>query len=847
MIMNTLSPHITLSAVARRFSLVWLMLLLGTLSIFAQSASDFSVTVVSTPSTCVQNGQVEIKVSKVPGAPTNYTYKAYYDLLNSEGVSVTTTQTYVIDNVISNLYPDTYTARVRVVIQESGLQIDLPTKTAVVTSTYKNPTVNVRVVRKSLNNYRANGSSTPLPTGILSVTVRDGNGPYQLRILEAPASYTAKKEYPMMRNGVLFLYEVPVGTYRLQVSDACGETPIQTIEMTNVRTDLPNPSSHYNMPFKVNFSMTSDMRLNHCGWIQLPIKPTNNTASEPDLKPYLDNKDTLARYYDYAWQTQADWNAKKPREYHEFFKTAPFGADNYGSDKDGIYYKLPEGVTYQTLQTNAYRLLAFLRVKGSSEEFTQGYVPTNYASREIDVDYETVISDPCSPTYVLRVKPHKSQDKLLCFPITVRVVSKTNPKDKQELLLTEDMRSVDFPQPLKVSEGYTMTTISGNGLTNTMPIPPKTSRYNLGVDASSDYCMGSKTTRLSLWRSSPSTIPMAGHKIRFVSAPAGFTPVEGALAVGEEYTIPENITDKTIYPLSPKANISERNHYYILPAGEYRFEITDPCNNTYELKLTIPEGRLPRYAADLSRFAPRTVKEECGRVRIYPFAGGSEGILTKDGVSVQPYFKITKLPRGGSFSDIRSNISNKNYAWRVFHVFTSSYSDIPDPKSIYIDFPVTEGDVVLKMHLYEDGEYETADCLPLISLPLTNPPLTYDRDTYIGYICPSKTSGLLHLVPVNCVGDATIEIYDTETNVLKWKFTEVDKTDGIRIELKGSPDNPIPSSYRIKITDGLCQNTSDEIIALYSLASPSVIRSKGQQRKFCVGDRIELEVINLGQ
>lgn len=67
MIMNTPSPHnITLSAVARRFSLVWLMLLLGTLSIFAQSASDFSVTVVSTPSTCVQNGKVEIKGKQSP-------------------------------------------------------------------------------------------------------------------------------------------------------------------------------------------------------------------------------------------------------------------------------------------------------------------------------------------------------------------------------------------------------------------------------------------------------------------------------------------------------------------------------------------------------------------------------------------------------------------------------------------------------------------------------------------------------------------------------------------------------------------------------------------------------------
>ena len=98
------------------------MLLLGTLSIFAQSASDFSVTVVSTPSTYVQNGKVEIKVSKVPGAPTNYTYKAYYDLLNSKETSVTTPQGYVANNVVANLYPGTYTALVRIEVQETALR-----------------------------------------------------------------------------------------------------------------------------------------------------------------------------------------------------------------------------------------------------------------------------------------------------------------------------------------------------------------------------------------------------------------------------------------------------------------------------------------------------------------------------------------------------------------------------------------------------------------------------------------------------------------------------------------------------------------------------------------------------
>jgi hypothetical protein len=853
MIMNTPSPHITLSAVARRFSLVWLMLLLGTLSIFAQSASDFSVTVVSTPSTCVQNGQVEIKVSKVPGAPTNYTYKAYYDLLNSKGTSVTTPQGYVANNVITNLYPDTYTALVRIEVQETGLKIDLPSKKTTVTSTYKNPTIKVREVRKSLNNYRTNGSSAPVSTGILSVTVLDGNGPYTLTIEAAPTAYKGKKEFSLEKGKELFFYEVPAGQYRLKVTDACGVAPVQTIEMTNVRRDLPNSNiSRDNMPFRKWLRMTPDMRLNQCGWLRLNYESTESDTNEPDLRPYFDHKDTLARYYEYAWQTWSDRSAGKPRVYHEFFKTAPFGAANYGSDRNAIYYKLPDGVTYQKMgqQSSLYHPLAFIRVKGSSEELPRGYFATNYNWSSVDVDYEKNNSDPCSPTYVLQVKPRSDHDVLLCLPITVRVVSKTNPNDKQEITLTEDTDSyTNFPNPLKYSENYTLTTIASNGQTKTEEIKTKTYSYYLSVSRTHNECTGEEKRQLYIYRSDD-RISLAGYTIRFVSAPAGFKPIEGALAVGETYKIPENMTGTSVYPFSPKARINS-SLYYDVPEGEYRFVLTDPCGKSYNLNQTITPDKI-HYVGDISRLKPRTAKVECGRVRIYPFAGGSEGILTLNGVSVQPYFRITKLPKGGSNSDIRSNISNDDLYWNNFKIFTSSYKDIADPKSIYIDFPATDGSVELKLYYFQSNAWSTYEqcftlpCLPETQLSLENPPLTFDRDSYIGYSCPSGTSGLLHIVPVNCVGNATIKIYDTETGELKYTFNNVDKTAGITQELKGTAENPVPSSYRIKITDQQCDNTSEEVIAIYSLASPSAIRSKEQQRKFCVGDRIQLEVINLG-
>ena len=843
--MKTIIPHTIGTLRGRSLLFMGLFFLWSVTSIYAQLASDFDVKVTPTPATCLQNGQVKITVTKKTGTAT-YAYTANYNLLNSKGNSVTSTLGYVTDNVISNLYPGTYTALVRIEVQETGDKIDLPAKTVTVTSTYTNPTVKVREVRKSLNNYRPNGSSAPVPTGILSVTVLDGNGPYTLMIEDAPAAYKGKKEFSLEKGKELFFYEVPAGQYRLKVSDACGDAPVQTIEMTNVRRDVPNSNISYdNLPFRPWLSMTSDMRMNQCGWLRLSYEKTRSETNEPDLKPYLDDIDTLARYYEYAWQTKSDWDANKPRVYHEFLKTAPFGSTNYGSYKDGIYYKLPDGVTYKMMgeQSRLYHPLAFIRVKGSSEELPSGYSATNYKWNSLDVDYERV-SDPCSPTYVLQVRPHSDHDVLLCLPITVRVVSKTNPNDKQEITLTEDTYSyTNFPNPLKLNQSYTLTTIAGNGQTRTETIEAITWSYEFyNANFSDDHCMGVR--KYVPWiRRLPSSTSFAGYKIRFVSAPADFTPEEGALAVGEEYTIPENMKGTYVYPFSPKAKINSGIYYYI-PVGEYLFELTDPCGAKHNLKLTI-KNKVPRYAGDISRLKPRTVKEECGRVRIYPFAGGSEGILTRDGVSAQPYFRITKLPKGVSNSDIRSNISDDYSEWYNYKIFTSSYKEIADPKSIYIDFPTTDGSVELTLY-YGRGSSDSAPCLPTTQLSLENPPLTYDRDSYIGYSCPSGTSGLLYIVPVNCVGDATIEIYDTQTKELKYRYTKVDKTAGITRELTGTAENPVPSNYLVKIKDELCENTSEEVIAIYSLASPSAIRSKEQQRKFCVGEPIELEVINLG-
>lgn len=855
--MKATIPHLSGYRIRRSHIGAILLFLFSSLYALAQSTSDFDVTASPTPSTCLQNGKVEIIVAKKPGAPTNYSYKAHYNLLDSKGNSATNTLSYVDNNIIENLLPGNYQALVRIEILNNGLKIDLNPIPVTVTSTYKNPTVKINVERKTLNHYRPQGSQDPVGTGIFSISVLDGNGPYTLSIEDAPSSYKGAREFSLIQNKPFYIYKVPQGTYRFKVSDGCGDAPIQTIQMTSVARDLPQNSSS-DMPFRSYASMTSEMRENHCGWMRITYD-THSSPPSPDLTPYLWNRDTLAAYYDYAWQTNSDTKRGQRRDYHEFFKTPPFESLDYGSDRTAIYYHFPDGINYKKAgRTDQYWPRVFLKVKGSSEEMPEGYNASNYDYSGIDIDYEIHNAEPCTPTYNLRVRPRSDHDVLLCLPITVTLVNvKKNASDStpleapQEIVLTKDVYDyVPFPKPLDKNKRYILTTTSANGQSVSVNINETEVHWSTSTSTSNNYCKGTKSVYFYIYgryyNGRYTDIRLGDHKIRLIRAPKEYVPMEGALTTGADdvYEVPQSNTSTTIYPLSPKASIFSSKYYESLPEGKYEFEITDPCGNKYYVSTTYTQGATPRKEGDLSRFAPRIAKEECGRVRIYPFAGGYEGILKENGVSVQPYFKITSLPRGIDWKDIRSNIPETNSTWRSYRTFTTQYSGISDPKDIYIDFPATEGHVKLK--LYYNSDY-TLDCLPETTLSLKNPPLSYNRDTYIGYSCPSGTSGFLHITPINCVGDATIEIYDTETGQMLFQGKGINKKEGVKFDLKGTADKRIPSHYRVKIKDELCQNTSEELLRIYSLSSPSIIRSRGQQRSFCEGSTISLDVINLGE
>lgn len=837
---------------------LFLLFLSGVNSIFAQNVSDFSVRVEATPSTCVQNGRVKIIVAKTPGAPT-YPYRVYYDLLDSKNVSVTNTGTYVDNQVIGNLRPGTYKTNLKVENTSNGVSIQLAPVTAVITSSYKVPSLKLNVERKSLNNYRPSGSGEAVSTGIISATVQGGTAPYTLTILEAPVSTLKGSSFILEQNKPIFLYNLKKGTYKIKVTDACGDLPVQSIEMSNVASDLPR-NSFSALYFNSSMEKTEDMRKKYCDWIRLVY---NNYSGNPisELTPYFGMSiDTLAKYYDYAWQTPAETKKKVARSYHSFFSQAPFGNTTHGSDKEAIYYKLPSNVTFQEIaQKELYWPALFVKVKGSSEEMPAGYTPSHYGYTSLFIERRLKETDPCTP-YILEVRSERSRSRLMCYPIEVKVES-SNKADTQILSFDQETDYVSFPHPLDRNKTYTITTKDARGDIRKEILKPN--YYGMSISSDKDFCLGKLKDRFLLYAyrytgtNSSSSFPndWRGYKIFFKSAPPSFEPAEGAIQVGEVYEIPQDPKMSSLSALqilAPKNQLAD-TYYLNPPAGKYEFELTDKCGGKFPVSINYTPERVPKYTADESVFRPKIVKIECGRVRIYPFANTYEGLLKKDGVSIEPFFKLDKLPSSIKYDDVRTNIPSDSYTWSGNRVFTTQYKDkgLLNPAEIYLDFPITEGYIELALRMGTSYDFLRKDrivdnlvCMPTFSIPLQNLPLTYDRDTYIGYSCPSGLSGELHITPINNVGNTTVELREMDGTHIETKT--VPKGTVATFKLKGTTSKPIPTQYRAVIKDLDCQNTSNEVLTIYSLASPSVIRSKNQQRKFCEGDSIELDVINLG-
>ncbi|GAD04550.1 hypothetical protein PORCRE_238 [Porphyromonas crevioricanis JCM 15906] len=866
-------------------------ILIGSPKLAAQSLDDFEIKTTVTHSKCGGiDGDIVIEVSPKPGHPVGEVIKTYR-LDTKDGQPLTPSGNYVVENKFP-VGSGIYIPRAKVQLKNSGVSFFLTGSPITVTSSYVPMTTTVTLERKSLNKYKPEGASEYKLTGIVSLFVKDGTAPYKATILSSPNTYKGKKVFTDLENGKKkYLYELPVGEYVIQMSDACGkEAPAISVKMEYVASDLPQGGAA-DFPYWKPY-MNFYMKQTKCGWVAFwHNKRPSLHYEEPtrDIYPYINNLDTLSKYYHYGFQTIAESKqGKKPKYYaysnyggpNKHDETFGVGSEQIvveGIAEGSLYYRMPEGKSYEEMWLKEeYWPEVFLQVVGSDEQMREGFNP--YKPKDGKTEpfpkllehYLENRGDVCNDKYGIRMRPHKETVNLMCLPLTGQLKE----KGSSQIIETKEFNYIDhhsdkggkytkFDTDLSRDKTYEVIVTDTRGSKQILEFEPmEKTRYDQSIALLPDYCEGKNRVDM-LIRAYPIAKAMKGHIIRFVSAPKGFKPLEGAMKVGDVYTVPNDFESSFFHVFSERGKEREKTYIHI-PAGKYEFEV-EICNKKYKVEKVFTEEELsknrPKYTENRDAFTPHFSKEECGYARVFPFAGNGKDLLKKDGKSTSVNLLITKYPDGIGKKDIRTNLKGTALAhWNDYGVISTHGED--DPSKIYIDVPETRGDMEVRL-IYAPDKVKSEQLLPCLStysFRLSNALLSYDREKYIGYICPNNSSGLIRVNPINYVGDVRVSLFrrdatdeDLENDSkalasIDVSLEDLKKGKGAEFRLGSNakdsdPKIPVdPQGYKAKIVDKKCKNSSIEKLIVYSLPSPIAIQSKDQKRKFCEGETIELMV-----
>lgn len=846
-----------------------------------QQAGDLEIVGIPKDSKCGgSDGEVTIQVKLKPGHAVGHTIQQIlYQLRNSNNVPMAPSAEYVQGATF--LVPaDVYTPMAQVSFT-NGVVIPIVGDPVEVKTTYVNMTSVVTVERKSLRHFKKNGASATTPTGVISLFVKDGVPPYSAKILSCPSAWKGPREFSLEPDERKFIYEVPPGNYTIQINDGCRSDQAITAKMEYVKSDLPKGGTD-DFPYGAPYT-NWDMRTSNCGWIAYLHNGKSILAYEEetrDLFDYLKDADTLARYYNYAFQTIKDFKQGRPRKYYPAGKYEFFSNEGVGSHGDSfwnLYFRISESKSYEAVWVKEkYWPLLFIQVKGSSEEMREGYnpYPLNQPFPTLTEHYQEKAEpdNPCSAHYRLRLRPHADASHLMCLPLKAEL----REKGKTAILETLPIPYIKNPNTpqdeydegkysrlqtsLDPKKHYIVTVTDAKGSKEIIDLPPHEDldyRFRgAGKIFRDDLCLGRRLVDLAI-RRYPVPVHMKKHKITFLSAPAGFRPIPGALAVGDVYTMPDDYTGEYVHVFAVKGKAMSKKAFHKIPAGEYVFEV-EICDKKYKVKASFTEKDLTadKYSENVVAFKPKLTKEECGYARFYPFAGeGGTNFLLKNGVPVLSNLFISKLPKGIETEDIRTNLTGDALGfWQTYNSITAE--DHPNPQEIYLDIPATND--VMEVRLVPTPEGDAAvleDCLPPHTIHMASAALSYDREKYIGYICSTKTSGLIRIHPINYIGAVTVQLFKKDEAQLvdgnalatvKLSLEDLKRGKSAEFKLKDTGGIPIdPEGYKMRIKDDACQNTTEERLIVYSLPSPTVIKTEGDQRKYCEGETINISIVAL--
>lgn len=808
--------------------------------VHAQQPSDIRIVPKVTNATCESNGEITAEVTSINNLYTIksvvYTYEneATHSLVSSKDTS---------QPMVTGLPAGSYTLRVGVLFN-NGNRVNATYTGIKVTSSYRMPVISIKEQRPTLKGYNE-------PTGMIGLRAANGSARnYTVRLLKTPAGYTGYKEFTYSATSDWkYFYNLPAGKYQVQVSDECISYPAVEVEVTTTADSFySNIGDNDLVPIR-----------DHCGWYRV-WSPTTSSF------PYYTSLDTIAKYYDFTFVSQETLkNSSSSITWYDM-NTIPRTLDNgnvVAYYSEGRYsplcFKLPDGLSWYKMarKPSQERPRLVYRLKGTD---LQSSYELDYFKESSWILHVVDESDgPCAD-YKRKLYLYDSYRVDFCPPITVTVAEATAPNViLEQIQLGLENKSSDkailLNTPFSREKSYIFTYRDGNGdeIKNTYPdllpqIYSSSSTY-------SDYCMGIVKNSVRIYSlvnvgSSEQHAALDGYTICLKSAPAGYEPpFEHSLQVGKPYKVPTGFGNVDFYPFSIDV-LSNPNYPHqngksvLLPKGNYIFTVTDPCGRTKDVEVTLLHDATDRYSIGTKELKPMVVVKECGRMRIYPFAGGHTDIILKNGTSYDtPYAYITSYPNGLNSSDVR--VFNGSSYYNSYYVQAPESSSSVKPEDIYFDMPLAQGSLKI-MTSFKEYSYS---CMPTVTVDLENANLSYDRDSYVGYKCPSGTYAYFFIQPKNYVGHLDIEIRPVKGGEPIYKAHDVDVSKGVEVHINRTTANPIQDdAYMLYLKDLKClnDNKNGTPISLYDLSSTSIVRTTRVKTKYCEGEPITLESVSLG-
>ncbi len=371
-----------------------------------------------------------------------------------------------------------------------------------------------------------------------------------------------------------------------------------------------------------------------------------------------------------------------------------------------------------------------------------------------------------------------------------------------------------------------------------------------------DYCTGEvqMVPALSLQEvhfDKPYQTEFAEAEVTLVSAPKTYKPLNKYFPkVGETINVSEHHKSALFFPFPSSdapADTTYMKPYFDVevPEGEYTFEVSffTRCGSweteTIDFRVNYKSVKY-EISDDAKDLKPQLFeKVDCKTMRVYPFRGAkSRKILLRNGKPIRVYASVVQKNRP------------EDHPYHYVNTIKTGSTDFdPDniydrsPEDCYVELPWTSSNIEIKYN-YKRSWEDILECIDLgVKFTVEATPPTYDPEHLYTYICKSRETAYVSVLPIHTVGATLVELRDVKDKNKLYASETLPATEqgnSVEFNLTGDKIQPEYSLYIRTGTDECPLDNSGEIIKMSDLSGSSFILGAAYT-KYCEGDTVRIE------